>query len=99
MYTRRLVPLYCSATLFLTVVAGPQPAGSDAAPEAFPPASSEVPGPALAPPVRHEHPLTPQEQELLRRYDKNGDGKLDAAELDAAHASAYQAKRGRDVLA
>jgi hypothetical protein len=56
-------------------------------------------GPALAPPVHHEHPLTPQEQELLQRYDKNGDGKLDAAELDAAHGAAYQAKLGRDVLA
>jgi Ca2+-binding EF-hand superfamily protein len=43
--------------------------------------------------------LTPQEQELLQRYDKNGDGKLDAAELDAAHGAAYQAKLGRDVLA
>ena len=99
MYTRRLIPLYCSATLFLTGIAVAQPVAPDAVSAESPAASSEDMGPALAPPTRHAHPLTPQEQSLLQRYDKNGDGKLDAAELDAAHGAAQQAKMGRDVIA
>jgi len=30
-------------------------------------------------------PLSPSERELVKRYDKNGDGRLDAEELAAAH--------------
>ncbi len=99
MNTRRLIPLYCSATLFLTGIAGAQPVAPDAVPAVSPAASSEDVGPALAPPTRHAHPLTAQEQALLQRYDTNGDGKLDPAELEAAHGAAQQAKMGRDVLA
>lgn len=115
MNTRRLVPLYCSATLFLTGVAWGQSAApgadlgvpaqastqlaADASSASSAPVIAAEPGPALAPPIRRQHTLTPQEQELLQRYDKNGDGKLDAAELDAAHGAAQQAKLSRDVLA
>jgi len=98
MNTRRLVPLYCSATLFLTAVAGAQPSSTVDLPLP-PPADRSRAEAALAPPVHHEHPLTPQEQELLQRYDKNGDGKLDAGELEAAHGAAQQAKQARDQFA
>jgi len=93
----RLIPLLCSATLFLTGGArGDTSTGAvQAAPSAI---GQEIFGPALAPPQHHEHALTPQEQELLAKFDKNGDGHLDEAELDAAHGAAQQQKAGREIM-
>jgi Ca2+-binding EF-hand superfamily protein len=88
----RLFPLLCSATLFMTGRARAE----DSAPSAI---GQEIFGPALAPPLHHEHALTPQEQELLAKFDKNGDGRLAGAELDAAHGAAQQQKAGREVMA
>jgi len=94
----RLFPLLCSATLFLTAGARGDTAttATQSAPSAI---GQEIFGPALAPPQHHEHALTPQEQELLAKFDKNGDGRLDQAELDAAHGAAQQQKAGREVMA
>jgi len=43
----------------------------------------------LAPP-QASAPLTPLEAEVLKRYDKNGDGKLDEDELAQAHMQAFK---------
>jgi Ca2+-binding EF-hand superfamily protein len=95
----RLFPLFCSATLFLTGSAWAETAtvNSDSTMSAPSAIGQDIFGPALAPPQHHDRPLTPQEQELLAKFDKNGDGQLDAAELDAAHGAAQQQKQGREV--
>ena len=62
-----------SATLFLAI---PQGRAEASAPEA----------PLLAPPPAAA-PLTPEEADILKRYDKNGDGRLDENERMAAHMS------------
>ncbi len=42
-------------------------------------------------------PLTAKEQELLKRFDTNHDGKLDDAELAAAHEAMHQEEMGKAV--
>jgi len=62
------------STGFGQLVLGAPPAGG------APTASS----PLLAPP-RADTTLTPEETEVLKRFDKNGDGRLDDDEVAAAH--------------
>lgn len=55
--------------------------------------------PVLAPPAPGEKPLTPSEQALVQRFDRNGDGKLEQDEIDLARGSMQKLKQGREVLA
>jgi len=70
-----LSPLAFSATLFLALSLARAQAP---APET----------PLLAPPSVASSALSPEEAEVLRRYDRNGDGRLDEAERMEAHLSA-----------
>jgi Ca2+-binding EF-hand superfamily protein len=72
-----LFPTLAAATLFLVGSVHAENTPAAAAPVA--PAASPVPAPAPAP------KLSEKDAALLKRYDKNGDGKLDEDELAAAH--------------
>ena len=93
MRVSRLLPSVCSATLFLACGLCGQEAGPAAA------TADDIPVPALAPPSHQPRPLTPQEEEILKRYDTNGDGKIDADELAAAHEATQPQGRGRGAIA
>jgi len=75
-----------SATLFLALaVSIPSNGLGQLAPGQAPESTSAAAsGPLLAPP-RPDVTLTPQEAEVLKRFDKNGDGRLDEDEVAAAH--------------
>jgi len=77
-----------SATLFL--------AGAFAVRASEP---GEIPVPALAPASHEPVPLNPQEQALVKQYDANGEGKLGAGEVAAAHEAMQSRLEGRDLIA
>jgi Ca2+-binding EF-hand superfamily protein len=90
----RLLAAAGSATLFLggNLLFGQDPVVSARA-------VADVPVPALAPPAHPPRPLTPQEQAILKKYDTNGDGKLEPDELAAAHGAAMQKTPARGAMA
>jgi len=77
-----------SATLFLALSglrAAPVVPSGPVAPPAAAPAPGAPEAPLLAAPSAASRDLTPEEAEVLKRYDKNGDGRLDEDERMAAH--------------
>ncbi len=104
MKTFRLPRRFLPATLFLVAAALRAESNELAISSAEPPAETApaetVSGPELPDSTASapEAPkLSPKEQELLKRFDKNGDGKLDDSELAAAHEALHQEEMGKAV--
>ena len=89
MNPHRLITPLLSATLFLGAGAFAQTPDSGTSPAA---------SPLLAPPAAKPR-LSERETELLKRFDKNGDGTLDEDELAAAHETMYREQEQREVYA
>lgn len=89
MHVPKVLLRWGSATLFLASGLGRAARAETAA----------VPVEALAPPSHDAGPLSPQEEMLLKRFDKNGDGRLEPNEIAAAQGMIQQQMFSREALA
>ena len=84
MNTKFLITPLVAATLFVAIPLRAQPSPQNAAG-------------ILTPAV--QHPLSEQDKDLIKRFDKNGDGVLDDEELAQAHESMYHSQTYAEILA
>lgn len=88
----RLFALVGSATLFLIPGTGFGALSADSSA-----IGQDIVGPALAPPDHEPRPMTPQEQEVLKRFDQNQDGKLDADEAAYAQGQMQKQRQVKEI--